>query len=54
MGTEMFNIDASWAEKYMKKRVSFLTAPTVVGGPLNNVKLSKFNTKIINFLTKST
>ena len=29
MATEIFNIDASWAEKLMKKRVSFLTAPTV-------------------------
>ena len=29
MGTDIFNIDASWAEKLMKKRVSFLTAPTV-------------------------
>ena len=34
MATEIFNIDASWAEKLMKKRVSFLTAPTVFGeGP---------------------
>ena len=30
MGTEIFNIDASWTEKLMKRRVSFLTAPTVV------------------------
>ena len=30
MATEIFNIDASWAEKLMKKRVSFLTAPTVL------------------------
>ena len=29
MATEIFNIDASRAEKLMKKRVSFLTAPTV-------------------------
>ena len=29
MVTDIFNIDASWAEKLMKKRVSFLTAPTV-------------------------
>ena len=30
MGTEIFNIGASWAEKFIKKRVSFLTAPTVI------------------------
>ena len=30
MGTEIFKIDASWAEKLTKTRVSFLTAPTVV------------------------
>ena len=29
MGTEIFKIDASWAEKLTKTRVSFLTAPTV-------------------------
>ena len=29
MGTDIFNIDASWTEKLMKRRVSFLTAPTV-------------------------
>ena len=29
MGTEIFKIDASWAEKLKKTRVSFLTAPTV-------------------------
>ena len=30
MGTEIFKIDASWAEKLTKTRVSFLTAPTVL------------------------
>ena len=34
MGTEIFKIDESWAEKLTKTRVSFLTAPTVVGYPL--------------------
>ena len=29
MSTEIFKIDASWAEKLTKMRVSFLTAPTV-------------------------
>ena len=29
MGTDIFKIDASWAEKLMKTRVSLLTAPTV-------------------------
>ena len=29
MGTEIFKIDASWAEKLTKTRVSFLAAPTV-------------------------
>ena len=29
MGTEIFKINASWAEKLMKARVSSLTAPTV-------------------------
>ena len=29
MGTEIFEIDASWAEKWTKTRVSFLSAPTV-------------------------
>ena len=29
MGTEIYKIDASWAEKLTKKRVSILTAPTV-------------------------
>ena len=28
MGTEIFNIDASWAEKLTKTRVSFSAAPT--------------------------
>ena len=30
MGTEIFNFDASLAEKLTKTRVSFLTAPTVI------------------------
>ena len=29
MGTEIFKIDASWAEKLTKTRVPFLSAPTV-------------------------
>ena len=29
MATEIFKIDASWAEKLIKTRVPFLTAPTV-------------------------
>ena len=36
MGTDIFNIDASWAEKLMKKRVSFLTAPTVFSEGFKN------------------
>ena len=30
MGTEIFNIDTSWAEKLMKTRVPFSSAPTVM------------------------
>ena len=30
MGTEIFKIDASWAEKLTKTRVSFLMTPTVI------------------------
>ena len=30
MGTEIFKIDASWADKLTKTRVSFLSAPTVL------------------------
>ena len=30
MGTEIFKIDASWAEKLTKTRVPFLMTPTVV------------------------
>ena len=29
MGTEIFKIDASWAQKLTKTRVSFLMTPTV-------------------------
>ena len=31
MGTEIFKIDAPWAEKLTKTRVSFLLTPTVEG-----------------------
>ena len=31
MGTEIFKIDAPWAEKLTKTRVSFLMTPTVSG-----------------------
>ena len=41
MGTEIFNIDASWAEKLMKTRVSFLAAPTVVVVEQQGVDKSK-------------
>ena len=30
MGTEIFKIDASWAEKLTKTRVQFLLTPTVL------------------------
>ena len=30
MGSDIFDIDKSWAEKLMKTRVSFLAAPTVI------------------------
>ena len=30
MGTEIFKIDAAWAEKLTKTRVSFLMTPTVL------------------------
>ena len=30
MGTEIFKIDASWAEKLTKTRVSFVMTPTVI------------------------
>ena len=30
MGTEIYKIDASWAEKLMKTRVSKIMAPTVM------------------------
>ena len=32
MGTEIFKIDASWADKLTKTRVSFLMTPTVLSG----------------------
>ena len=47
MGTEIFKIDASWAEKLTKTRVSFLMTPTVVRpikaqeGPARSVKLTQ-------------
>ena len=37
MGTEIFKIDASWAEKLTKTRVPFLSAPTVILLKLLNV-----------------
>ena len=30
MGTEIFKIDAPWAQKLMKMRVPFLMTPTVI------------------------
>ena len=45
MGTEIFKIDASWAEKLTITRVSFLMTPTVVRpikaqeGPVKSVKI---------------
>ena len=30
MGTDIFKIDASWAEKLTKTRVSFVMTPTVI------------------------
>ena len=35
MGTEIFKIDASWAEKLTKTRVQFLMTPTVDVRPVN-------------------
>ena len=32
MATEIIEIDAPWAEKWTKTRVSFLSAPTVAKG----------------------
>ena len=51
MGTEIVKIDASWAEKLMKTRVSFLTAPTVlilksfiiIRGPESKIKKGTFD-----------
>ena len=37
MGTEIFKINASWAEKLMKTRVSFLMTPTVVASMLHGM-----------------
>ena len=34
MATEIIEIDAPWAEKWTKTRVSFLSAPTVDNGVL--------------------
>ena len=47
MGTEIFKIDASWAEKLTKTRVQFLLTPTVVSLPYIGigVKLSCFTLK---------
>ena len=33
MGTEIFKIDASWAEKLTKTRVSKILSPTVGSSP---------------------
>ena len=37
MGTEILKIDASWAEKLPKTRVSFLMTPTVYSVLFDNV-----------------
>ena len=50
MGTEIFKIDASWAEKLTKTRVSFLTAPTVVSSQIIDGALEVF-IFLFNFLT---
>ena len=42
MGTEIFKIDASWAEKLTKTRVSFLAAPTVIPGKPNECEVETF------------
>ena len=40
MATEIIEIDAPWAEKWTKTRVSFLSAPTVFGKrPFSALKL---------------
>ena len=46
MGTEIFKIDASWAEKLRKTRVSFLTAPTVYASYRIGTKPFKWERKI--------
>ena len=43
MGTEIFKIDASWAEILMKTRVQFLFAPTVDNMKENQDKLENIN-----------
>ena len=48
MATEIFNIDASWAEKLMKTRVSFLAAPTVVVVEQQGVDKSKVWVSLIS------
>ena len=43
MGTEIFKIDAPWAEKLTKTRVQFLLTPTVIGKYVSaNSEISKF------------
>ena len=42
MGTEIFKIDASWAEKLTKTRVPFLMTPTVLQGLGKQVKVPIF------------
>ena len=39
MGTEIFKIDASWAEKLTKTRVQFLLTPTVTKAGLVFAKI---------------
>ena len=47
-GHRNFNIDASWAEKLMKTRVSFLAAPTVVVVEQQGVDKSKVWVSLIS------
>ena len=43
MGTEIFKIDASWAEILMKMRVQIILAPTVDNMKENQDKLENIN-----------
>ena len=49
MATEIFNIDASWAEKLMKKRVSFSTAPTVAYFGVFNLQEPQNDITIVSY-----